>query len=362
MPEKVVFRESYVPASFERKGLTNKPELVWKGAQRRSETRTFEVVLTDDDVYYSSGVYVDARTVSPLQAFSAAESHFVEAASAACRSGPPSRSCTTPPGSIFVLCGYPGSDFNYGHYLTDVLAPILYFKQRQRDLANAMVPVLCVPLPRDQVLTHAVRSLHAHLRIQEKEIHWIVDRTLVMGPKVFFRDARIHAFAHAPWIIEALQSSAGISERKGTTVPRCLFIQRGAARDKARDISENSEARVVELVREVIGSCDKVNPVGMPPAELFSAISCADVVVGVMGANMTNLVAARPGAHALFLTPMKMPGTYYLDVCSCLRVTYHEYRVEQLAPSGDQNVAELSNEDFVALRTTLLRIRDMIRR
>ncbi len=389
MNETPILSRAYSPLSFECKGLTNKPDGKGQRDPRRSEGRVFQVVATTDAIFYSGGVYLDAETGQPLHAFSGGEAHFTDTAltefrriqtpeagnrrlSESLESAP--HEYTPRDGSVSVLCGYPGSDFNYGHYLTDVLGELLYFKRHQAEFLQSVpgpeaVMTILVPKPKHPSLAQPIHALHDYFAVREEDIGWLSDTTFIVGKKIFCRDARIHPFCHAPWLLDGLQAEiTDRVQRHGRSRHgslRCVFIRRGEPGHRARDLSEEAETRTVELIGTVLGHCEAIDPTETAIAELFAAVNSADLVVGVMGANMSNVVAARRGTHALFLTPVTMNAAYHLDVCSCLGVTYHEYRIEGFVTRAGQgntlshNVVDLDDRDFSALREMLVNIKAM---
>src|SRR5262249_47949119 len=150
-------------------------------------------------------------TGRPLRASSAGEAHFADAALDQFRRLEPvdgaSHEDTPADESVSFLCGYPGSDFNYGHYVTDVIGEVLYHRRHQAEwLRSASWPnattTFLIPKPKDPTLAQAVHALHEYLDVRDEDINWLSDGSFIAGRKIFCRDARIHPFCHAPWLID----------------------------------------------------------------------------------------------------------------------------------------------------------------
>ena len=66
--------------------------------------------------------------------------------------------------------------------------------------------------------------------------------------------------------------------------------------------------------------------------EQIEAFANAETIVGVMGAEMSNLLFAPPGAKVVVLAPENMPDTFYYFISTHRRSRYVEIRCERDAP------------------------------
>lgn len=75
-----------------------------------------------------------------------------------------------------------------------------------------------------------------------------------------------------------------------------------------------------------------VDPGAIPLPEQIALFKGAARIVGVMGAAMTNIVFAPPGARVVNLTPAGMPDTFFWFIATLRGLDYTEVRCEQSGP------------------------------
>ncbi len=70
----------------------------------------------------------------------------------------------------------------------------------------------------------------------------------------------------------------------------------------------------------------------LPLADQIALFKGADRIVGVMGAALTNIAFARPGARVVVFAPAGMPDTFFWFIAMLRGLDYTEIRCEQRGP------------------------------
>ena len=217
-----------------------------------------------------------------------------------------------PEGPTYLHLESAGS-FNYGHFLVDDLA-------RFRALGLAGGGPVCVLMTSHGEVIDAVREAALRtvcggqafaVRPLDPNVTYEVDALLFPSP------VTLHPALKSP---EALDDLADAAARSCRTTrihgrPRgrgwrrihvARRIERGRALANADEVARFLSARRFVLV----------DPEALSFAEQVAVFSDAEIVVGAMGAAMTNTLFCRPGTRVLYLAPEGWLEPFYWDLAA----------------------------------------------
>jgi hypothetical protein len=217
-----------------------------------------------------------------------------------------------PKGPTYLHLGSAGS-FNYGHFLGR--RPRALPGPRSRGRRAALRPHDLARCAIDAVREAALRTVAGDrafdLRFLQAAVTYEVDRLLYPSP------VTLHPALKSPEALEDLAATATASCRNTPTYARSrgrrwrrIHVARRVERGRALANAEEV-ARVLAARRFVV-----VDPEALSFAEQVAVFSDADVVVGAMGAAMTNTLFCRPGARVLYLAPEGWLEPFYWDLAA----------------------------------------------
>jgi capsular polysaccharide biosynthesis protein len=158
-----------------------------------------------------------------------------------------------------------------------------------------------------------------------------IDASLVLraGPEPVRFDRLIlveglthHGVYMSPLVLECIDSlSAGID---GTGAEK-LFVTRGGPSRRLIDEAEIQQ-------RAVANGYTLLSPGNLPLAQQIAAFKNAREIVGVMGAELTNIAFAPAGARVLNIAPAGMPDTFVWFIAGLRGHSYSELRCAQSGP------------------------------
>ena len=199
---------------------------------------------------------------------------------------------------------------NYGHWLTDILPRIIWFREQYRDV---------------KIVVHreTPRQILEALRLSGvAEASWFrLGDQHVRLPEMYFAGLwNRHPLVHTPLTFEYLQQvrRQALSKRRWQfrRAPKKLFVTRTDARTRQvenhADLSRFLKAKGFTAV--ATGNMSFVDQV-----RLFAA---AEEIVGVSGAALTNMVFSESGTRLLNLSPASMPSLYFWDIAHHAKVQY----------------------------------------
>lgn len=206
---------------------------------------------------------------------------------------------------------------NYGHFLAEHLGALLLLGQVRpglraelvvADHRGAMLGVVEEGVARAGFAPQALR------RLPPRGLH--LQEVLMLSP------ASIHSYMKHPAAIEAL---AGLAPPR--PAGELLFVRRTSV---AKRVLLN-----IDPVEEMALSLGfrAIEPGRMSFAEQIEAFAAARVVVGVSGADLTNIVFMPPGGDVVCLLPTRGREFFFWDLC-CLRD--HRYWSIFGAPETDR--------------------------
>lgn len=143
----------------------------------------------------------------------------------------------------------------------------------------------------------------------------------------------------SPYMISEIEEMT--KNIKGGDIKRIFVSRRGASRDIAnQDVFENAMKEHGFHI---------VTPGNLSFYDQVRTFKSAEIIVGVMGAGMTNIIFANSGAKIINLSPSTMPDTFFYFISVHKKHNYCEIRGRNVnnAKSWDQKF-EINIDDVVS--------------
>lgn len=226
-------------------------------------------------------------------------------------------------------------DDNYGHWLVELL-PKLSLARSACEVSGLALPLVDGAMNtviRDS-LTLCGSAPALHFPIHKKQVHFFKELVLVTG-------ATNHGVFMSPLVVQDLERMA--SSVRGSGAQKVFVSRKGARRDLV-----NADAVEAELASRGFSI---IHPGEMTMEQQIVAFRNARLVVGVMGAGMTNIVFAQRGARVVNITPAAMPDTFFYFLSVHKQQSYCEVRGENIANPGSWD--ELFSVSFEAMITAM---------
>ena len=247
--------------------------------------------------------------------------------------------------ALLLYISRPGTPANYGHFLTDSL-PLVYAlskKHKHRSFYDESLDgcefLLENPPRRKSHLKAVFLSLLAAFDIPVKRVHWISRGQVLEKRAAVYCGLKKHPAIHNPYVLkimrDAIQSTFSIDNASP------IFLSRGNTDKRAIQ----NEAQLLNALKEVLPGLSKIDCAKENCEVQLHKCRNASILIGIMGANMSNFIAASPGTPCVFITPVDMPGLYFWDICNALTLPYIEYRVKELSKDSSKKV-ELSQKEI----------------
>lgn len=144
---------------------------------------------------------------------------------------------------------------------------------------------------------------------------------------IFVEGLTVHGPFMSPLALNHLENMR--ESQPGAGIKR-VFIRRSAP---VRRLSNEREIRALLSSQGFLS----IDPSQFSLREQIALLKDADVVVGVMGAAMTNLVFSHCGGIVINLAPAVMPDTFFYFLAAHRRQRYVEIRCLVDDPAKDRN-------------------------
>lgn len=209
--------------------------------------------------------------------------------------------------------------FNYGHWLVDDLPRLKgIFHMMALDPGPIRVVIESFGTEIDKVRIESIRTLlaqpiHVDIIARHEAYHF--------GTLYYPTPISEHPVVKSPVALDFLAQRAIETAGSGLTdqgQANRLFVDRSAARGRTLT---NGDA--VRALMESRGFA-VINPEGKSFAEQVRLFAGASIIVGQMGAAMTNTVFCRPTTTTLYLAPAGWIEPFYFDLAM---TRGHDYRV-----------------------------------
>lgn len=214
-----------------------------------------------------------------------------------------------PPGAeiadFAVLLRKPG-DRNFGHWLIELCARVHEF----RKIHPAEDWKLAIPrYPADRQALRR-RSLE-WLGIGEDRILWIEDGTTRFRDLAFVTSNSVHSHTHEPAGLRSVRDAA-LRAVGSVAGGRRLYVGRGGASRRAL----LNEAEILALCEG--HGFESVRPETLSLDDQVRLFASAELIVGVSGAALTNILFAPQGCKILSLNPNLGPEFFFWDIANIL--------------------------------------------
>lgn len=203
-------------------------------------------------------------------------------------------------------------DGNYGHWMIEAL-PKLWISEGAAKVEACVVPKTIGPM-REVMRTAVDRSASSYPFIETDN-----DQVLFFKQLLFVDGLTHHGVYMSPLALSRVDRIAGCAHNTG----RKIYVSRhGAARNIANEhgVETALKCRGFEII----------NPGSMALQEQIDTFASSDVVVGVMGAGMTNTMFCRPGTKVINLSPATMPDTFFYFISVHRGLAYTEIRGQNM--------------------------------
>ena len=218
-------------------------------------------------------------------------------------------------GGEFLYLGSVGS-FNYGHWLVDDLPRLHAFQVLRARRPDTHITVV-IPGYSDAMNKVRVAGIQAYL---DGEASYAV---LVVDPESVLRFDRLnyctpvtyHPVSKSPFALNAMAERLALPP---ALTRGSIFVDR--RRDRGRVLTNIDSIRF----RLEMRGFQSIDPETLTFDEQRRVFGQASVVVGCMGAAMTNTVFCRPGTRLVYLAPEGWTEPFYWDLAA---VRGHVYSV-----------------------------------
>ena len=225
------------------------------------------------------------------------------------------------PKKVYLWIGSVGS-VNYGHWLVDDLPrlkALSELRQRRPDAALIVVTIRTSPV-HDQVHLDTCKLISYADQLGPVEVIAVEHEAKVFFEELFFvTPVSYHPFSKSPEALAYVARSAlsiPLTEVDAQGLPKRIFVKRAVS--GLRDLLNQSE------VEQFLGdngfvSVDTATMPFMQQVELFRN---AELVIGCMGASMTNTMFSKAGTGVGYLAPSGWIEPFYWDLAA---VRGHRY-------------------------------------
>lgn len=215
---------------------------------------------------------------------------------------------------VTLLCEKRGVE-NYGHWLVEML-PIVYLYHDRLEADW----FLRAPIVANLAMNNVVRDSIELIGIKPSRIRWGMQGK----PQRYERLAVVHGLSrhghfYSPRAIECLESIAVKVPGRGG---HKIWVSREKATRTLMD--EPALCEILESRGWVIARLDDT-----PLRHQIELFKGAEVIAGVLGAGLTNLVFASSSTKILSFVPSQMPDMFFWMLSQFKRQSFSEVRCEQ---------------------------------
>jgi capsular polysaccharide biosynthesis protein len=194
---------------------------------------------------------------------------------------------------------------NYAHFLVEVLPRFLLDRGQLPGDAPILLHESARPAAADVLRVAGLDSAR---------VEWIGRDPVGVGTLYWPTPNTLHPLHHSPRIFPRLRS---LAEDQGCRpAHRRLYVSRADA-PRRRLLNED---KVLEVLAPSGFEC--VVPGQMPFEEQVRTFAEADVVVGICGAGLANMVFMPPGGTVVMLSPSSVPGVFFWDIAHHLDIEF----------------------------------------
>lgn len=197
-------------------------------------------------------------------------------------------------------------DANYGHWLIESLPRLEAVKQKfGLDGLTYVVSENASP----EMRTVYVDSL-AMMGVNPDRIILLPDETRRISDVIYPTPLTIQPWVKSPAVIRILEDLRNKNRLRHTAAPERIFVSRNGWRNR-RLLNEDMVFQVLKRRGYVI-----IQPETLNFAEQISTFSMARLVIGTLGAALSNIVFSQDGVKLLTLAPEQMGDDFFWDLVS----------------------------------------------
>lgn len=272
--------------------------------------RLTDVIVAEEGLVFDNArnLYAETRKVHSDKNISSA----VEASKSAGGEGPPMARY-----SRAVLCKQSGSN-NFGHWLTEML-PKAFFAQKELGLRGYLYAIPKVSGQLDEVVRESLEMIG----ISRDNQLPLGRAPVIFDELIVVEGLTTHSAYMSPLVFECLRHLS--EDIAGHGVER-VYLRRWPA--QARDF-ENEELIAECLSKEGFQSFVTS---ALSFRDQIAMIKDARVVLGTMGAAMTNVAFCKPGTQICLFGPASAREFFYWFLCNLKHLDYYEVRCPELGP------------------------------
>ena len=233
----------------------------------------------------------------------------------------------------YLWIGSVGTE-NYGHWLVDDLARLQAIDEIRRSIGPCEI---CIVMCDAGELHNRVHLESLTALCQARELGKPEIQLIGVADKAFFEDLWFvtpvtqHPVLKSPeamnWVGDGVFGDV-LSPEEVARLPSRIFVQRGAT--GKRDLINQAEIAGLLAAHGFVG----VDTSEMPFLLQANMFRNAEIVIGCMGASMTNMIFSRPGTPSGYLAPEGWVETFYWDLAA---IRKHRYAV-CFGETGNQNL------------------------
>ena len=238
------------------------------------------------------------------------------------------------PGVTYVHLGAAGS-FNYGHWLVDDLPRAAWLAQHREGLS------IVIPSAGAEMDRVRLASLRLVLGEPMPPVTFLdPGATYVLARAAYVTPVSLHPVLKLPEAMHHVRSRAAAASKPasapgaGAAPARRLFVTRAATRGRGIVNLDEVATRLSEA------GFEPIDPETLSFEQQVEAFSHAEIVVGVMGAAMTNTLFSPAGCRVGYLAPEGWTEPFYWDLAN---VMGHPYFTLFGAPESSDLAPHLSS-------------------
>lgn len=205
-------------------------------------------------------------------------------------------------------------DDNYGHWHVEIL-PKLWLLDGQVDFDNVFLPKSHDEINKVYRDSIALSSYKNYNRVSasKDEVYYAKELFLVDG------------MTHHGWYMSPLVFSRTdeiVNKLNGNGCRKVFISREGCGRNL------NEESIFYDQISKM--GFVKINPKEMTYLEQIRYLKDADIVVGVMGAGLTNMMFCKRNTTVISICPSSMPDTFFYLISQLRGLNYVEIRENNL--------------------------------
>ena len=216
---------------------------------------------------------------------------------------------------INIYIGSVGSS-NYGHWLVDDLPRLKALEYFSENYPNTEI-VIHMPESAEAMQKVKRQSISLITKNQRVNVRFFNTKNLLLFDALYYVTPNsYHPSLKSPDSIQYIRDSF-VKQNEITQHQDKIFVMRLAKRGRALT---NEEAIKKYLEKNGFVSVD---PESLELKDQIAVFSSAKIVIGIMGAAMTNTTFCAPDTDVIYLAPQGWMEPFYWDLANVVKQRYH---------------------------------------